>query len=231
MEFKLTYATMFNPPEELHTHFDAGLARVKADLGKEYAMIIDNKDVFASDKFEDRSPINTDWLLAVMQKGNEKHARQALAAARKAFPGWSHTPWQNRVNLLRKAADLIEERMFEMGPAMALEVGKNRMECLGDIAETADLIRYACDQMEANNGYIVEMGKDPLVGLRIDQYFCAAPLWSLAGDQPVQFPLRINGRSHWCGARHREYHCHQTSHRFCLDRPPAGRMLPRRRSA
>ena len=82
MDFKLTYATMFNPPEELHTRFDAGLARVKADLGREYAMIIDNKDVFADKKFEDYSPINTDWLLAVMQKGNEHHARQALAAAR-----------------------------------------------------------------------------------------------------------------------------------------------------
>ncbi len=70
-EFKLTYATMFNPPEELHTRFDAALAKVKADLGKEYAMIINNKDVFADEKFEDHSPVNTDWVLAVMQKGNE----------------------------------------------------------------------------------------------------------------------------------------------------------------
>ena len=143
-DFKLTYATMFNPPEELHTRFDAALAKVKAGLGKEYAMIINNQDVFAGEKYERRSPVNTDWVLAVMQKGNEQHAQQALAAARKAFPGWSHTPWQERVRLLRKVADLIDQRMFEMGPAMALEVGKNRMECLGDIAETADLIRYAC---------------------------------------------------------------------------------------
>ncbi len=28
-DFKLTYATMFNPPEELHTRFDAALAKVK----------------------------------------------------------------------------------------------------------------------------------------------------------------------------------------------------------
>jgi 1-pyrroline-5-carboxylate dehydrogenase len=193
MEFKLTYATMFDPPEELHTRFDAGLARVKAGLGKEYAMLINNKDVFASDKFEDRSPINTDWVLAVMQKGNEQHARQALASARKAFPGWSHTPWQERVKLLRKTADLIDQRMFEMGPVMALEVGKNRMESLGDIAETADLIRYACDQMEANNGYIVEMGKDPLVGYESTNISVLRPYGVWLVISPFNFPFALTG--------------------------------------
>jgi 1-pyrroline-5-carboxylate dehydrogenase len=75
-DFKLTYATMFNPPEELHLKYDAALQKVKAKFGTEYAMIIDGKDVKADEKFEDHSPINTDWVLAVMQKGNEKHRQQ-----------------------------------------------------------------------------------------------------------------------------------------------------------
>ena len=54
MAFKLTYATMFNPPEELHKGFDKAVATLKANLGKEYGMIIDGKDVFADEKFEDR---------------------------------------------------------------------------------------------------------------------------------------------------------------------------------
>jgi len=33
-KFKLTYATMFNPPEELHIQFEAALAKTKANLGK-----------------------------------------------------------------------------------------------------------------------------------------------------------------------------------------------------
>ena len=192
-DFKLTYATRFNPPEELHTRFDAGLVKVKAGLGKEYAMIINNKEVFASEKFEDHSPVNTDWVLAVMQKGNEQHARQALAAARQAFPGWSHTPWQERVRLLRKAADLIDQRMFEMVPVMALEVGKNRMECLGDIAETADLVRYACDQMDANQGYIVEMAKDPLVGYDATNISVLRPYGVWLVVSPFNFPFALTG--------------------------------------
>jgi 1-pyrroline-5-carboxylate dehydrogenase len=192
-DFKLTYATMFNPPEELHTQFDAALAKIKANMGKEYAMIINNKDVFADEKFEDRSPINTDWVLAVMQKGNEKHAAEALAAARKAFPGWSHTPWQERVKLLRKAAANIEARLFELGAAMSLEVGKNRMESLGDVQETADLISYSCDQMEENKGFIVEMGKDPLVGYESRNVSVLRPYGVWLVISPFNFPHALTG--------------------------------------
>ena len=99
--FKLTYATMFNPPEELHARYDVELAKTRASLGREYGMIIDGKEVKAPDKIEHRSPINQDWLLAVFQKGNADDARAALAAARRAFPKWSHTPWRERVQLLR----------------------------------------------------------------------------------------------------------------------------------
>jgi 1-pyrroline-5-carboxylate dehydrogenase len=162
--FKLTYATMFDPPEELHTRFESILAEVKANLGREHGMIINGEERFAEDKFEDRSPSNTDLVLGLFQKGTAQDAQDAIAAARQAFPMWSATPWQERVRLLRKAADIIDQRTFEIGAVMALEVGKNRMESLGDIAETADLIRYACYQMEKNDGYIVEMGRDPLVG-------------------------------------------------------------------
>ena len=68
--------------------------------------------------------------------------------------------------MLRKAADLIDQRTFEMGAAMALSVGKNRMESIGDVTETADLVRYSCDQMEANDGYIKPMGVDPFPDLK-----------------------------------------------------------------
>ena len=69
-DFKLTYATMFNPPDELHTGFEKAVETLKKNLGKEYGMIINGKDVFAEEKYEDRSPVNTDWVLAVMQKGD-----------------------------------------------------------------------------------------------------------------------------------------------------------------
>jgi len=193
VDFKLTYATMFNPPEELHTHFDTALAKVKAGLGADHGMFINGKDVFTAEKFEDRNPANTDVVLGTFQKGDEKSAQAALAAARKAFPKWSHTPWQERVSLLRNAAEKIDERLFEIGAVLALEVGKNRMEALGDIAETADLIRYACAQMEKNDGYVAAMGKDPLVGYESTNVSVLRPYGVWLVISPFNFPAALAG--------------------------------------
>ena len=72
--FKLTYATMYNPPEDLHTHFEGALAQLKAGLGKDYGMFIGGKDRFVAEKIEDRSPANTDMVLGLFQKGGEQDA-------------------------------------------------------------------------------------------------------------------------------------------------------------
>ncbi len=193
MAFKLTYATMFNPPEELHKGFDGAVTKLKQNLGREYGMIINGKDVFADEKWEDRSPVNTDWVLARMQKGNAAHAGQAIAAARKAFPKWSRTPWQERVRVVRKAAALIEQRIFDLGAAMALEVGKNRMESLGDVQETADLMYYSALMMEQNKGFIKPMGKDPLVGYDATNLSVLRPygVWLIVS--PFNFPFALTG--------------------------------------
>lgn len=189
--FKLTYATMFNPPPELHTRFDEALAETRANLGQEYAMIINGQDRFADEKVEDRSPANTDVILGYFQKGTEKDAHAAMAAARQAFPGWSGTPWKERVALMRRAAELIDERIFKIGVAEALEVGKNRMEALGDVAEAADLIRYSCTQMEANEGYIVRMGSDPLVGFTSTNVSVLRPYGVWLVISPFNFPSAL----------------------------------------
>jgi 1-pyrroline-5-carboxylate dehydrogenase len=193
MAFKLTYATMFNPPEELHKGFDKAVAKLKQNLGKEYGMIIDGKDVFSDEKFDDRSPVNTDWVLAVMQKGNSTHAKMAIDAARRAFPAWSRTPWKKRVQLVRKASALIEKRIFELGAAMALEVGKNRMESLGDVQETADLMYWSAQMVEENDGFVKPMGKDPLVGYDSTNTSVLKPYGVWLVVSPFNFPFALSG--------------------------------------
>jgi len=191
--FKLTYATMFNPPEELHTRYEDALEALKKNLGQDHGMIIGGEEVFASEKLENHSPINTDWMLGTFQKGTAAHSEQAMAAARKAAQGWARTPWQERVALLRKAADEIDRRIYDFGAVISLEVGKNRMEALGDAAESADLIRHSCDQMEANNGYIVPMGKDPLEGYEATNIDVLLPHGVWLVISPFNFPAALTG--------------------------------------
>jgi 1-pyrroline-5-carboxylate dehydrogenase len=132
-------------------------------------------------------------VLGVFQKGSAKDAQDALAAARKAFPKWSSMKWQDRVKLMHKVADLMDERIFDIATVMAMEVGKNRMEALGDVAETADLIRYACFQMEKNKGYIVKMGRDPLVGYTSTNISVLRPYGVWLVISPFNFPGALTG--------------------------------------
>jgi 1-pyrroline-5-carboxylate dehydrogenase len=186
--FRLTYATMYDPPEELHTSYEDAVENIRANLGKEYGMFIDGEDVFADEKVENRSPIDTDLVLGIFQKGDASHAQAALSAARRAAKTWNLTPWQERIALVRKAADLIDERVFTIGAVISLEVGKNRMEAIADIAEAADLMRYACDQMEANEGFVTKMGEDPLVGYTSVNYSILKPYGVWLVISPFNFP-------------------------------------------
>jgi 1-pyrroline-5-carboxylate dehydrogenase len=191
--FRLTYSTMYDPPDSLHTNFETEVNKIRGNLGGEYAMMINNQDVFADEKFENRSPINTEWVLGVFQKGTADHANQAMTAARRAAKSWNRTPWQDRIALVRKAAALIDERIYKFGAVLALEVGKNRMEALADAAEAADLMRYAADQLEANNGFVVKLGKDPLKGYDATNYSVLKPYGVWLVISPFNFPGALTG--------------------------------------
>ena len=142
---KITYATLSADNEELQASFDAAVERARADLGRSYPMIIGEEERTASETFDDLSPIDTDLVIGRFPVGTRQDVRDAIAAARAAYPAWSATPWRDRLALLRRAADIISERQFDYAALMALEVGKNRLEALGDVEETADLLRYYGD--------------------------------------------------------------------------------------
>ena len=51
-KYDIIYLLLLIPFVELHTRFDAALVKVKASLGKEYAMTNNNPDVFADGEIE-----------------------------------------------------------------------------------------------------------------------------------------------------------------------------------
>ena len=152
-KFKVTYSTLASPDPELHRLYDEAVTDFRANAGQTYPMFINGEARHAEETFAKISPTDKNLVMGYFQKGTEQDANDAVAAAKAAFPGWRDTPWQERIALLRRAADLISDRLFKMGAIMSLEVGKNRLEAMGDVEETADLIRYNCDAMEANNGF------------------------------------------------------------------------------
>ena len=191
--FKLTYSTLFDPPPELHRRFEDALVRVKSRLGQEYPMWIGGDARRAGEQFEAASPIDRNLILGRFQRGTAGDAGDAVAAAKRAHPAWAATRWQERVKLLRHAAALIERRIYDIGAAVALEVGKNRMESLGEVQETADLIAWYCDQMEQNDGYVRVLPNDPLKGFVSCNRTVMKPYGVWAVIAPFNFPFALAG--------------------------------------
>lgn len=191
--FRLTSATRFDPPEALHVNFERALARIRRRLGREYGMLIGGVDAFCAEKQDDRSPINTDWLLGVFQEGARAAADAALTAAQAALPGWASLPWRSRVRGLRRVVKEIERRVYEIAAVLSLEVGKNRLEAMADVQGAADLIQSACDQMEANDGYITPGGSAPLPGYRATTFSVLRPYGVWVVLSPFNFPVALSG--------------------------------------
>ncbi len=155
---KITYSTLSADNEELQSAFDAALERARGQLGKTYPMIIGGEERSSDETFEDRSPIDRDVVVARFPMGTRQDVRDAIDAARAAYPAWRDTPWRDRLAILRRAADIVSERQFDYAAMMAIEVGKNRLEALGDVEESADLLRYYSDEFEKADGFVKPMG-------------------------------------------------------------------------
>ena len=192
-DFQLTYSTMFDPPSALHERFEAALTKARAQFGREHPMVIGGRDRLAAQCFEVRSPIDRDWLLGRFPEGSPADVSDAVTAARAAFPVWSATPVAQRIALLRRAAAIIEQRVYEISAAVALEIGKNRMEALGEVQETAELVRWYCDQMEANDGFVRELPNDPLTGFVSRNRTALRPYGVWAVIAPFNFPFALAG--------------------------------------
>ena len=139
---KITYATLSADNEALHEAFEAAVVEAGARLGGGHANIIDGVERAGESEFELRSPIDGDVLVGRFAKGTRQDVHDAIAAARAAQPIWNALGWERRVELLNAAGDLLSERAMEYAALMAIEVGKNRLEAIGEVEESADLLRY-----------------------------------------------------------------------------------------
>lgn len=188
---KVTYATLAaGQTEEFHKQFDAAVEKLQGQLGRHYPNVIDGEPVTSTDgELTDTNPADTRVVLGYFQKGTREDARRAIAAARRAFPEWSGAPWQERVAVLRRLAETISERKFEIAALMSMEVGKNRLESMGDVEESADLIRYYCDQMERNQGFVVRMAS---FSEKDRNFSMLRPYGVFAVISPFNFPASLS---------------------------------------
>jgi len=193
MSFKLTYSTMFNPPVEMHERFEASLARVSAGLGATHAFHIDGVDAPGTSYDERRSPIDQRRVLGHFPIADAAQATRALDAAHAAFPLWRATPAAERMRLMKRASALIEERVYDIAAALCLEVGKNRMEALGDVQETADFFALYADDYLKQQCFDHRLPDDPSTEFRAHNRSVAKPYGAWLVIAPYNFPFALGG--------------------------------------
>ena len=191
MSFKLTYATMFNPPEELHANFEAAMARTLQQLGRRHALHIDGEDRATPQLTRKVNPANQAQLLGEFAAASAADVDAALRAAQRAFQRWRQTPAAARAQLLRRVGRLIEERVYDIAAALTLEVGKNRMEALAEAQEAADFFAGYCDEFERQEGYDRPLPNDPLTGQVSRNRSVLKPYGAWVVITPFNFPLAL----------------------------------------
>ena len=186
---KVTYATT-DPAvlEAIDRAFEAAVPEVRANLGRSLPMYINGEERRADREFEDRSPVDTELVVGRFPLGSRQDVADAVGAAEAAYAGWSHTPYQERVAILRRAANNFRDRKYQLSVLLAFEAGKTRAEALGEVEEAADLIDTYCDQLEEARGFEREM---PSLDPRERNRDVLRPFGVWAIVAPFNFPVAL----------------------------------------
>lgn len=174
--------------DRFHARFDRGLEAVEETFGESHPLHIGGKALSASKTFDDRSPTDTSLVVGRFQRAGRSEATRAVEAASDAWRAWALTDWAERVRIVRRAADLMAERKYELAALMCHESGKSRLEAMADVDEAVDLARWYCLQMEEREGFSEELGRY-VPNERTRSVLKPYGVWAVIS--PFNFPLAI----------------------------------------
>ncbi|NEQ20693.1 MAG: L-glutamate gamma-semialdehyde dehydrogenase [Microcoleus sp. SIO2G3] len=133
-------------------------ATVRQQLGKTYLPLINGEYQNTEQTVDSLNPSNPSEVVGKIGLLSVEQAEQALQVAKAAFPSWRKTPVRQRAGVLRKAAELMEQRRAELSAWVVLEVGKPLREADAEVSEAIDFCRYYADEMERlDQGHIYDV--------------------------------------------------------------------------
>ena len=151
---RVTYSNTGEDFSGVHAHLDAIIPDTEARLlAKSRPAFIGGRDRTDGNLVVARSPIDFDIVLGEFPQANAALVDEAVKTARAAFPAWRDKGWAHRVDILRRGADILEVRKWDVSVACLIEVGKSRFEAVGEVEEAIDLIRHYCSEIERTDGF------------------------------------------------------------------------------
>ncbi|CAH1689774.1 1-pyrroline-5-carboxylate dehydrogenase [Hyphomicrobiales bacterium] len=187
---RVTYSNINADFTPVHALLDELIPQVKAAvLGRYWPHRIGGRDVAVGPSYEAHSPIDDRLLLGSFHRASTATVDEAVAWARTTQRGWAALPWRDRLTAVRRFADQLEADKFVLAAACLLEVGKSRLEAVGEAEEAIDLVRYYADQMEEHQGFSRSM-KRAFETERTSDHL--KPFGAFGVIAPFNFPLALS---------------------------------------
>jgi succinate-semialdehyde dehydrogenase/glutarate-semialdehyde dehydrogenase len=111
-------------------------------------------DSSGGERFDVTNPANGE-VVGSVPNGTEQDVRRAIDAAERALDEWRSTPAIQRARILRRSAELIRERVDEIGAVMTAEQGKPLAEAKGEVDYAAAFLEWFSGEAERVYGQVV----------------------------------------------------------------------------
>ncbi|MCW5720153.1 MAG: aldehyde dehydrogenase family protein [Devosia sp.] len=139
-----------------------------------------------TDGVENISPSNLKDVVGVYARATAEETKQAIAAAKAAFPAWSRSGILERHAILRKTADEILARKQELGELLSREEGKTLPEGIGEVTRAGQIFDFFAGEVLRLAGEVLPSVR-PGVGVEVTR----EPLGVIGIITPWNFPIAI----------------------------------------
>jgi succinate-semialdehyde dehydrogenase / glutarate-semialdehyde dehydrogenase len=158
--------------------------------GKDEQLLIGGKwvDARSGERFDVTNPA-TGELVGNVPDGSEEDVSAAIDAAAVALEGWKSLPAIERARVLRRAADVIRERIDEIAAVMTAEQGKPLAEAAGEVEYSASFLEWFGGEAERVYGQVVPAQNPANRVLVLRQ-----PVGVVAAITPWNFPAAMMTR-------------------------------------
>lgn len=132
------------------------------------------------------NPSDLDDVIGDYARADASQARDALAAARAAFPRWSRTSIQQRAELLDRVGSEILVRRGEIADMLSREEGKTLVEAMGEVVRAGNTFKFFAGEALRTPGDCPGSVRDG-----VDVLVTREPLGVVSLITPWNFPIAI----------------------------------------
>jgi lactaldehyde dehydrogenase/glycolaldehyde dehydrogenase len=159
-----------------------------ADQNRSWKMLIDGREADSPNRRDVTNPA-TGEIIADVPDASPDQADQALAAARRAQPGWGALAPIERAAVMRRIADLIRHDAEDLAILVVSEQGKPITEARGEVRGAAEFFTYFAEFARRIEGEILPSdSRDEQIWIQ------RVPIGVVVGIIPWNYPAALVAR-------------------------------------